>query len=118
VKGVAVADVIAGLPLAPDPYATALATATDERRASIDERLAARSHRWEVHRMPAVDRAVLRLAVAELETQPDVPAKVVINEAVELATRYSTDQSPTFVNGMLSGIAKDIRPAELGQLDE
>jgi N utilization substance protein B len=115
---VSAADVIAGLPIAPDPYAVALVTATDELRPSIDERLAERSRRWELHRMPAVDRAVLRLAVAELETQPDVPAKVVINEAVDLAKHYSTDKSGKFVNGMLSSIGKEIRPAELGQVDE
>jgi N utilization substance protein B len=61
--------------------------------------------------MPAVDRAVLRLATFELVHRPDVPTGAVISEAVELATHYSTDESGRFVNGMLGAIAADVRPA-------
>jgi N utilization substance protein B len=60
--------------------------------------------------MPALDRAVLRLACFELVHRPDVPTGAAISEAVELAKRYSTDDSGRFVNGVLSAIAADVRP--------
>jgi N utilization substance protein B len=60
--------------------------------------------------MPAIDRNVLRLALFELLGRPDVPTAVVIDEAVELAKRFSTDDSGRFVNGMLSAIAPKLRP--------
>ena len=60
--------------------------------------------------MPAIDRNLLRLALYELKDRPDVPVAVVIDEAVELAKRFSTDDSGRFVNGMLSAIAPKLRP--------
>ena len=60
--------------------------------------------------MPALDRAILRLATYELGHRPDVPRNVVINEAVELAKVFSTEESGKFVNGMLSAMAPDLRP--------
>src|SRR3712207_7468615 len=57
---------------------------------------------WKLERMPAVDRALLRLGIYELMERPDVPTAAVISEAVELAKRYSTDESGRFVNGMLA----------------
>jgi len=60
--------------------------------------------------MPAVDRALLRLGIFELMERPDVPTAAVISEAVELAKRYSTDESGRFVNGMLARIAEEVRP--------
>ena len=59
--------------------------------------------------MPVIDRTVLRIATYELLDRPDVPTAVVIDEAVELAKRFSTDDSGRFVNGMLSAIAKKVR---------
>jgi N utilization substance protein B len=59
--------------------------------------------------MPAVDRALLRLAVFELAYRPDVPIGVVLSEAVELAAQYSTDASAKFVNGVLAAIADEVR---------
>jgi N utilization substance protein B len=64
--------------------------------------------------MPVVDRAVLRMAIYELVHRPDVPTGAVISEAVELAKRYSTDDSGRFVNGMLSNIADEVRPESTG----
>ena len=64
---------------------------------------------WALDRMPATDRAVLRLAAWELLRRRDVPTAVVISEAVELAKRYSTDESGRFVNGVLSAIAAELR---------
>jgi N utilization substance protein B len=59
--------------------------------------------------MPVIDRNVLRMAVYELSYSPDVPVAVVINEAVELAKTFSTDDSGRFVNGVLSAISKVVR---------
>ena len=59
--------------------------------------------------MPAIDRNVLRLAIYELIDRPEVPTAVVINEAVELAKRFSTEESGRYVNGVLSAIAKQVR---------
>jgi N utilization substance protein B len=67
------------------------------------------SHTWTIQRIPAVDRNVLRLAIYELIERVDVPVAVVINEAVELAKRFSTEESGKYVNGMLSAIAKRVR---------
>jgi N utilization substance protein B len=61
--------------------------------------------------MPALDRAILRLAIHELLDRPDVPVAVVIDEAVELAKRFSTDDSGRFVNGVLAAVAKTSRPS-------
>ena len=60
--------------------------------------------------MPVMDRTILRLATWELLDRPDVPVAVVIDEAVELAKQYSTEQSGGFVNGVLSTIAAQVRP--------
>ncbi len=76
----------------------------------IDEILASYAEGWTVDRMPDVDRAVLRLGVYELLWRADVPAAVVIDEAVELAKTLSTDESPRFVNGVLARVNAD-RPA-------
>jgi N utilization substance protein B len=59
--------------------------------------------------MPAIDRNVLRLAIYELLDRPEVPVAVIINEAVELAKRFSTEESGRYVNGVLSAIAKQVR---------
>jgi len=68
----------------------------------IDEALSTYAHGWTLDRMPAVDRVILRLATWELVHNDDVPDDVVINEAVTLAGELSTDESPAFVNGLLS----------------
>ena len=76
----------------------------------IDDLISGHAIGWTVDRMPVVDRALLRMATFELMARPDVPTGVVISEAVELATQYSTDESGRFVNGMLATIAGVIRP--------
>ncbi len=72
----------------------------------IDELLATYSQGWTVERMPAVDRALLRLATWEVVYSDEVPDAVAISEAVELAKTMSTDESPGFVNGLLGRIAE------------
>lgn len=108
-RGLPVGAVIAGLPAAPDGYATRLAEGTEAHRAEIDALLSAHSERWAVERMPVVDRSLLRVAIFELGWVPEVPTGVVVSEAVELAKQYSTKDSGRFVHGMLSSIADALR---------
>ena len=103
-------DVLAALPVPPDALATALVEGVAARQGEIDALLAAHARGWTLERMPVVDRTVLRIATFELLARPEVPTAVVIDEAVELAKRFSTDDSGRFVNGMLSSIARATRP--------
>lgn len=93
-------------------YTVTLVEGVTAHQARIDEILAEHSEGWTLPRMPAVDRAVLRMGLYELLWSRDVPAAVVIDEAVELAKSLSTDDSPRFVNGVLgriAGIADQLR---------
>ena len=110
-KGMSPVDVLAALPLAPDPYVTTLLTAVAERAGAIDELVGEAAIGWDVDRMAVVDRNVLRLATAELLACDDVPTAVVLNEAVDLASAFSTDDSGRFVNGVLATVAARVRPA-------
>ncbi len=104
-------DVLAALPVPADEFAAALVRAVDEHRDRIDGLLGEYAKGWTVSRMPALDRAALRMGTAELLTRPDVPTAVVLNETVDLAKRFSTDDSGRFVNGLLARIATEVRPA-------
>lgn len=83
-------------------YSVVLVEGVSENRARIDEALSTYSQGWALDRMPAVDRALLRMATYELVWADEVPDAVVIDEAVELARDLSTDDSAAFVNGLLS----------------
>lgn len=78
----------------------------------LDERIAAKAKGWTLARMPVLDLNVMRLGVFELLERPDVPTAVVLNEAVELVKRFSTDDSGRFVNGVLAAVAAEVRPVE------
>ena len=108
-KGVPAAQVIAELAVPPDPFAAALVGAAERHRSEADERIGRASVGWPIARMAVVDRLVLRLAVAELLDPGGPPVAVVIDEAVELAKTYSTDESGGFVNGILSSVAAEVR---------
>jgi N utilization substance protein B len=110
-KGEKPVDVVAALPVAPDPFASALVAAVQERQAEADALIAEASVGWPIDRMAVVDRLVLRLAASELLDPDGPPVAVVIDEAVELAKTYSTDESGGFVNGVLSTVATKARPA-------
>lgn len=86
-------------------YAEALVRGFVEHRDRVDSLLAEHSRGWTVDRMPAVDRAILRIAVYELLCSTQVPPAVVVNEAVDAAKVLSTDDSPRFVNGVLGQLA-------------
>ena len=79
-----------------------------EHRDRLDAAIAAKATGWALDRMPVLDLNVLRLGAFELAERPDVPVAVVIDEAVELAKRFSTDDSGRFVNGVLSALAHDL----------
>jgi N utilization substance protein B len=109
-KGATGAEVLAALPVVADDFAAALVLAVDEHREQIDALLQRFSKGWTLARMPALDRAALRMGSAELIARPDVPTGVVLAETVELASRFSTDDSGRFVNGLLARIAEEVRP--------
>jgi N utilization substance protein B len=112
-KQVQPSEVLAELPVPPDPYVVDVVRGVEEQQARIDELVAGHAIGWTVDRMPVVDRALLRMATFELLARPDVPTGVIISEAVELATQYSTDESGRFVNGMLATIATIVRPPDV-----
>jgi N utilization substance protein B len=97
-------------PAPPDEYAVQLVRGVAQHSAEVDALLRKFSEHWALERMPAVDRAVLRVGAYELGWERDVPSAVVISEAVELAKQYSTKDSGRFVNGLLSRIAEELRP--------
>jgi N utilization substance protein B len=86
-------------------FARDLLAAAVERAGEIDDLIASASKNWRIDRMSRVDRNILRLGACELIAFRDVPVKVVINEAVELAKRFGTAESSAFVNGVLDRIA-------------
>jgi N utilization substance protein B len=109
IKGERVTDIVAALPVAPDPFVVTLIDSTDAHRAEADRLIAQAAVGWSIDRMAVVDRLVLRLAVAELLDPAGPPVAVVIDEAVELAKTYSTEESGRFVNGVLSTVAGQVR---------
>jgi len=108
-KGTTPADVLSALLMAPDGYVVTLLDAVGGRSEEIDDLVGGAAIGWELARMAVVDRSVLRLATAELLACDDVPTAVILNEAVELATAYSTDDSGRFVNGVLATVAAEVR---------
>jgi N utilization substance protein B len=82
----------------------------DGTQADVDGLIERFARGWTIDRMPVVDRAILRIAIYELASTPDTPTGVVISEAVELAKRYSTEDSGRFVNGVLASVAAELRP--------
>ncbi|NUN52968.1 MAG: transcription antitermination factor NusB [Planctomycetaceae bacterium] len=92
-------------------YAFDLARGVRRGVQEIDALMTAAAQHWSVSRMAVVDRNVLRLGIEELLHHPDVPPRVVINEAIELAKRFSTSASGAFVNGVLDRVRKDLEAA-------
>lgn len=90
-------------------YAAHLVTLADVNREEIDAIITESLDRWDLERVAQTDRAVLRMGVAELMYCSDVPLKVVIDEAIEIAKRYGTPASGRFVNGVLDNVARTRR---------
>ncbi len=97
--------------VASEDLSRTLLEGVESSRSAIDASIEEHARGWALDRMPALDRAILRLAIYELMSRPEVPIAVVIDEAVELAKRFSTDDSGRFVNGVLAAVAKQTRPA-------
>jgi len=92
-----------------DEFALELARGTTGRRQEIDGLIGAHSDNWRLERMPLVDRNILRLAIYELMSLP-TPTAVVIDQALDLAKRFSTDESLPFLNGVLDAVNQKLRP--------
>jgi len=90
-------------PEPPDEFMEKLVRGATDQAAAIDQRIVAKSEHWRLDRMPAVDRNILRLAVYEM-SEVGTPAPVVIDEALELARKFSTDESVAFINGVLDAV--------------
>jgi N utilization substance protein B len=109
-KGQSPIKVMDDLAVAPDDFVWTLIEGTVTTRDDAERRISDASVGWPLNRMAVIDRLVLRLAVSELLDPDGAPMAVVIDEAVELAKTYSTDDSGSFVNGILSTIAAEVRP--------
>lgn len=102
-----------GIEIALSDFAARLITGVVQMRDKIDRIIEQFSEGWKVSRMPAVDRNILRMAIYEMIFEDDIPIAVTINEAVELAKFYSTDDARRFINGVLGRVSK-----ELGKIAE
>lgn len=109
-KGIAPADTIELQVIEPDALTKELVIGVGADVGRLDDLIAAKAKGWSTSRMPVLDLNVMRLAVYELLDRPHVPTAVVLDEAVELAKRFSTDDSGRFVNGVLAAIAAEVRP--------
>ncbi len=89
-------------------FAEALATGVLEHHEAVDAKIKAYSQNWDFQRIAVVDRNILRIAVYELLFRDDIPPVVSINEAIDLAKKYSTEDSGRFVNGMLDRVKLDL----------
>jgi N utilization substance protein B len=103
-------EVLGGQVVAPDRYAEELVAGVDAHLEELDALISELAPRgWSVQRMAALDLSVLRVGCYELAHRPEVPSGVVLSEAVALAERYGTDDSPRFVNGLLAAAARRLR---------
>ena len=111
-KSISTATVLDAQVLAVDEMTIEIVSGVEARGTTIDELISEHATGWTLARMPSIDRNVLRIGSFELLGRPDVPVAVIINEAVEMAKTFSTDESGRFVNGVLSAIAAVVRPDE------
>jgi N utilization substance protein B len=93
-----------------DPFVSELVQGTINHLAEVDERITRHAEHWRMERMPAVDRNILRLSVFEM-THLGTPAAVAIDEALELARKFSNEESVQFVNGVLDAVHRELAPS-------
>ncbi len=98
-----------------DPFVARLVRGTIENLAQVDEQISKHAEHWRIERMPAVDRNILRLAVYEM-SHGGTPAAVAIDEALELARKYSNEESVQFVNGVLDAIHREMSGTRAGRV--
>lgn len=110
-KGIAPSEVLDAQISPAEEITVTLVKGVEANRERLDEVIAANAKGWTLQRMPVIDRNVLRLAAFELLGRPEVPVAVVLDEAVDLAKRFSTDDSGRFVNGVLSALVPILRAA-------
>ena len=108
-KGISVEEVIGAQVVEPDELVLVLARGAELASNRADELIEGKSRGWTLQRMPVIDVAIMRMALFELLERADVPTAVVLDEAVDLAKRFSTDDSGRFVNGVLAAIASEVR---------
>lgn len=108
-KGITPAAVVAAQVIPVEEVVRVLVLGVMEHQARIDASITDHATGWTIERMPVLDRNILRMATFELMHRQEVPTAVILDEAVELAKRFSTDDSGRFVNGVLSAIAADTR---------
>jgi N utilization substance protein B len=109
-RSLSVAEVVAEQVVMPNSNAVALARGVEAGQGHYDQLIAGKARGWRLERMPMIDRAVLRLGLYELEHRTETPTAVILNEAVELAKRFSTEDSGRFVNGVLAALVAETRP--------
>ncbi len=101
-------------------YAHRLIEVVSDNKQLIDGVITKLSHNWKLHRIDRVDRNILRMAIAELTDFPEVPGRVILNEAIEISKKYGAENSPAFINGILDRlhavITRPIKPDQLEQL--
>jgi N utilization substance protein B len=111
-KGLTPTELLAELPVVPEDYAVVLVLGVERLAEEVNRLVSRHATGWTVDRMPTVDRCLLKVAAYELIGEPTVPVAVILDEAVELAKAYSTEDSGRYVNGVLSGIAGEVREKE------
>jgi len=112
VKGVPTSEVLAAQVLDVDATTSLIVDGITNRASQIDELISEYATGWTLLRMASIDRNILRIGAFELLGRPEIPIAVVINEAVNMAKTFSTDESGKFVNGVLAAIASVVRPDE------
>lgn len=108
-KSISPSDALDLQVLPPDELTARLVRGVESNLDRLDAAIAARAKGWSLERMPVLDLNVLRIGAFELSERPDVPTAVVLDEAVGLAKRFSTDDSGRFVNGVLAALVHDLR---------
>ncbi len=112
VKGVPTSETLDAQVLGVDEATVLIVNGVSNRAEQIDELITEYATGWTLIRMASIDRNILRIGAFELLGRPDVPTAVVINEAVNMAKTFSTEESGKFVNGVLAAIATFVRPNE------
>jgi N utilization substance protein B len=109
IKERSVSAILSELTLAPDPYTVMIINSTDAHRERAEELISRHAQGWTLDRLALIDRLVMTMAIGELLMTDPPPTAVVLDEAVELAKNYSTEDSASFVNGVLASCADDLR---------
>ncbi|MGK0311791.1 MAG: N utilization substance protein B, partial [Ilumatobacter sp.] len=112
-KGITPSDALSLQVLEPDEMTIDLVKGVEAKSDQLDAAIAAKAKGWTLARMPVLDLNVLRLGAFELSERAEVPVAVVLDEAVTLAKRFSTDDSGKFVNGVLSALVPSLRTEQI-----